>query len=399
MVGWRKSFLTALLLSLLIVLSMALPVYAVTNDEIESKQQELEEIEKRRRDEKSALEQRLNREAALRDELMQLESRLHELRTEQERLGGEILVVEEEIRRAEEELADAESDLRYQEGLLKLRLRAIQQHGVISYLDVLFDSYSFPDFLTRLHNLSVIATNDLRLIEEIQGERDIIQAWKDELEIKKSGLQSMQNQVASNEAEMERAANDRIVILDSLQDEISQNLKAIQDLENEAQKLDSVIRQLIAEASSQFSGLSGALQWPIEAPTWISSGYGWRRDPFSGNQAWHGGVDIAPHHGAANYILAAAEGKVIFSGWNGGYGNCLMVDHGNGTVTLYAHMSSLLVQAGTIVSRGQRIARAGTTGYSTGVHLHFEVREFNKPAVRSYPGGGSDHRYNPMNYF
>ncbi len=167
MVGWRKSFLTALLLSLLIVLSLALPVYAVTNDEIESKQQELDEIEKRRRDEKSALEQRLNREAALKDELAQLESRLHELRMEQERLGGEILVVEEEIRRAEEELADAEGDLRYQEGLLKLRLRAIQQHGVISYLDVLFDSNSFPDFLTRLHNLSVIATNDLRLIEEI----------------------------------------------------------------------------------------------------------------------------------------------------------------------------------------------------------------------------------------
>jgi murein DD-endopeptidase MepM/ murein hydrolase activator NlpD len=181
--------------------------------------------------------------------------------------------------------------------------------------------------------------------------------------------------------------------------EIAGNLKAIEDLEREAQQLDAVIRKLIAEASNKFSGLQGVLQWPIEPPTWISSNYGWRRDPFSGAQAWHGGVDIAPHHGAANHILSAAEGQVIFSGWNGGYGNCLMIDHGNGTVTLYAHMNSLLVQAGDVVERGQQIARAGTTGYSTGVHLHFEVREYNKPPVRSYPSGGSDHRYNPMNYF
>ena len=156
---------------------------------------------------------------------------------------------------------------------------------------------------------------------------------------------------------------------------------------------------MIAEAASKYSGLQGVLQWPIEPPTWISSNYGWRRDPFSGAQAWHGGVDIAPHHGAANYILAAAEGQVIFAGWNGGYGNCLMIDHGEGTVTLYGHMSSLLVGAGEDVIRGQRIARAGTTGYSTGVHLHFEVREYDKPSVRNYPSGNPDYRNNPLSYF
>ncbi|MCJ7806428.1 MAG: M23 family metallopeptidase, partial [Clostridia bacterium] len=86
-------------------------------------------------------------------------------------------------------------------------------------------------------------------------------------------------------------------------------------------------------------------------------------------------------------------------GWSGGYGNCIMIDHGGGTVTLYAHMSSLLVQTGAIVAKGKQIARAGTTGYSTGVHLHFEVREFNKPAVRNYSGGDPDHRYDPMLYF
>lgn len=399
MITGRNIWLITLLIAMFFVFTVALPVDAVTTAEIEAKQQELQEIEKKRRDEKGVLEQRLNREAALKDELKQLENELHVLRQEQDYLTAEIALVEDEIRQAEQELAEAEEQLRQQEDLLKLRLRAIQQHGMVSYIEVLFDSSNFTDFLTRLHNLSIIATNDLKLIEEIQAERDIIQAWKEELEVKKSNLESMRRQVLDNKSKMEQLVANREIMISDLQAEISINLKAIRDLENEAQELDTLIRKLIAEASSQFSGLQGALHYPIEPPTWISSGYGWRRDPFSGAQAWHGGVDMAPHHGAANYILAAAEGKVIFTGWNGGYGNCIMIDHGDGTVTLYAHMSSLLVNTGEVVYRGQRIARAGTTGYSTGVHLHFEVREFNKPSVRTYPSGAGDHRYNPMQYF
>lgn len=397
----RKLSLFAVILLLLLMFfsALAAPAFAVITEEIEDKQQELKEIERKRQDQKSALERRLNREAALKEELNLLESRIDELRLEQDRLAGEIALVEEDISQAEAELAEAEAQLESQEDLLKKRLRAIQQHGVVSYLEVLFESRSFPDFLTRLHNLSTIAANDLSLIEQIKLERDIIRAWKEELELKKATLDNMRRQVAANEQSMEHAAEERVVVLSSLQTEIASNLKAIEDLENEAQQLDALIRKLIAEAQSKFSGLQGALQWPIEPPTWISSNYGWRRDPFSGAQAWHGGVDIAPHHGAANFILAAAEGQVIFSGWKGGYGNCIMIDHGGGTVTLYAHMSSLLVRAGDVVARGQRIARAGTTGYSTGVHLHFEVREFNKPAVRSFPSGNPDHRHNPMNYF
>ena len=399
MFAGNKIWVIALLLLFFMTAVFAVPVQANIHDEIESRQQDLEEIEKKRRDEKSALEQRLNTEAALEEELKRLEGRIEELRREQEELAVEIAGVEEEIEEAEAELSEAEAELEYQEGLLKKRLRAIQQYGMVPYLEVLFESASFSDFLTRLFNLSVIASNDMKLIENIQVERDKIQSWKDDLDLQKADLEVMRNQVAANEKEMEQAAADRLSTLDQLQDEIAQNLEAIENLEREAEELDSLIRQLIAEAQSQFSGLQGALHYPIESPTWISSGYGWRSDPFTGAQAWHGGVDMAPYNGAANYILASADGEVIFSGWNGGYGNCIMIDHGGGTVTLYAHMSSLHVQKGEVVGAGQQIGRAGTTGYSTGVHLHFEVREYEKAAVRNYPGGGYDYRYNPMNYF
>jgi len=399
MAAGKNRWIIILLLSVFIAASVFIPTYASIEGEIEERQQELEDIEKRRRDEESALEQRLNREAALKEELEALESRINELRAELDQLAGEIKEVEREISRTEAELAEAEEELSRQEELLNLRLRAIQQYGMVPYIEVLFEAKSFSDFLTRLHNLSIIASNDMRLIEEIQAERDLIQAKKDELDEKKRHLENMRSQVAANEAEMEQAAAEREIILEGLQVEIARNMEAIGNLEQEAEELESLIRQLIVEAQSQFSGVEGDLFWPIEPPTRITSGYGWRRDPFTGARAWHGGVDIAPYHGAANYILAAADGQVVFSGWNGGYGNCIMIDHGSGTLTLYAHMSSLLVQKGDVVTAGQRIARAGTTGYSTGVHLHFEVREYERDPVRRYPSGAADHRYNPMDYF
>ena len=219
--------LLIIVLIMFIAFGWTAPADAVTNDEIEAKQQELEEIEKKRHDEKSALELRLNREAALKEELKQLENRIETLRLEQERLAVEIDLVEAEISQAEVELATAEEQLKTQEDLLKLRLRTIQQHGVVSYLEVLFESSSFSDFLTRLHNLSLIASNDLGLIEEIKRERDIIQAWKEELELKKASLENMRRQVAANEEEMAAKAGERAVVLDSLQVEIASNLKAI----------------------------------------------------------------------------------------------------------------------------------------------------------------------------
>ncbi|GEM_PF-691345 len=399
----KHPWIIILLFSFFISIFFLVPVEAVDideiNSEIDAKQEELESVEKRKMQEERYLEQRLNREAVLEEELEMIEQQIQELQEERDLLRKEIIAVKDEIARVEEELAEAEERLGNQEDLLNQRLRTIQQYGVVSYFEVLFESSNFHDFLTRLYNLSIIASHDLRLMEEIMAERDLIEARKDELAEKRSELEAMHLQVESNEEKMKRAAARREEVLEELQEAITKNLQAIADLEEEAQQLDTMIQELIAEAESRFSGLEGELLWPIEPPNWISSGYGWRRDPFSGLEAWHGGIDIAPQGGAANYILAAARGEVIFSGWNGGYGNCLMIDHGEGTVTLYSHMSTLLAATGDIVERGERIGRAGTTGYSTGVHLHFEVREYGKEAARSYPSGKPDYRRNPMDYF
>ncbi len=384
-------WLLCLSLVVLLVASAVIPVFA---NQLEEKMEEQAEIERRLQEERDNLKQQRNREMSLKQELEQLNRRLEALQQEKKRLEKEISRIEEEIFETEAELAEAEELLAMQDSLFKQRIRTIYEQGSVTYLEVLFNATSFSDFLTRLNNLKAIAANDLRLLEEIQAERDRIQLIKETLEQKKEELEEMRRQVLVNEQEIEEATETRRQVLEELQAEIARNIKAIEELEKEAY----IIAQQIYElgGGTPGSGPAGKLHWPIAAPYVITSPFGWRSDPFSGAKAWHGGLDIAPLYGLPNNILAADSGMVILARWNGGYGNCIMINHGNGLVTAYGHMSQLLVSEGTWVSRGQVIGKAGTTGYSTGVHLHFEVWDYNKPPLRSgYP---NDRRHNPMSY-
>ena len=249
--------------------------------------------------------------------------------------------------------------------------------------------------MTRLNNLTTIAVNDLKLVEEIEAERDRIQEMKDDLEREKEGLDQMRRQTLAHEEEVERTVAAREQKEAELQEEIERRRAVVAEMEKESERLNNLIRDLIGD--DWVGGLDGAMHWPIEPPYYISSGFGPRS--FDG---WHPGLDIAPYYGAHNYILAAADGKVILSGWNA-YGNCIMIDHGGGVVTLYGHLHTRSVSEGDWVSKGDRIGKAGTTygpgGYSTGVHLHFEVYDYGRKPTRYYSNGNPDYRQNPMEYF
>ncbi len=392
----RRHRLFTILASILVLLTFATTVLPVYATEIENKQQDKRNIDRQIEEKKSDLKQQRKDEAALKVELDRLDRRLRELQTELDEINEEIAVTEENIARAEVELAAAEKEFAAKEELFKCRLRSIYEQGYVSYIDVLFGASSFGDFLTRFNNLRIIAANDQRLVDEIRAERDRIEAMKEELERQKGELEGMRRQILANREEVERVTITREAVLKDLQAEISRKLKLIQDLEEESQRLGSYIQSLIRKDGG--GGVSGNLCWPVEYPNYITSGFGWRTDPIVGGSKWHGAIDIGTY-GMPNYIFAAEAGRVSLAEWNGGYGNCIIIDHGGGTATLYAHLSSYLVSRGQIVSRGQRIAKAGTTGYSTGVHLHFEVYEYNKPPYRYYDNGKPDYRYNPMSYF
>ncbi|NLA27227.1 MAG: peptidoglycan DD-metalloendopeptidase family protein [Firmicutes bacterium] len=383
------------ILALLTLLSVAAPAYA---SDLNKKQQEKQEIDRQLKDQRENLKEQRRDEEAMKAELDRLDRRLQELQSELNEINGEIAVTEEAIARAEVELAAAEQEFACKEDLFKRRLKVIYEQGHSSYIDVLLGATSFGDFLTRFNNLRIIATNDQRLVEEIRAERNRIKIMKEELEQEKSRLDGLRRETLANKEEVDRVVATRETVLKELQQEIARNLKTIQDLERESQRLESLIGDLMRSSGGKgVEGVGGKLCWPIESPSYITSGFGWRRDPFSGATTWHGAIDIGTY-GQPNYILAAEGGRVILASWNGGYGNCIIIDHGGGTATLYAHLSSYLVGVGQAVSRGQRIGRAGTTGNSTGVHLHFEVREYHKSPYRYYPNGTPDYRNNPMSY-
>ncbi len=404
-----------ILVAILLVMAVNVPSTDATNSSvIDEKRQEQAELEKRLKQEKDSLKEQKSKEESLKAELNQLDLHLRELRAEINRLTGEITRCEGEIAQAEKELAEAEEQLEYRDNLLKRRLRVIYERGSVTYLEVLLESSNFSEFLTRLVNLKAIADNDLQLLEEVTAERDKIQAQKEQLEEKKNGLEALRRQTEGNQQEVEVTLASRGRVLNELKQEINLRLKAIEEMEREAAALEQLILSLLGPGSGNYSGIGGRVCWPVDRYAYISSYFGWRRDPFTGASSYHGGLDIAInvgnwplssyYCGTPSYILAAESGKVIFSGIYissgnnyqkapgrdeyqnpqykapGAYGVLIIIDHGtdnqgNRWQTVYGHCHSRLVVQGQAVARGQRIGVVGSTGNSTGAHLHFEVRK------------------------
>lgn len=389
----RRHRLFMILASILVVLTFVTTVLPVCATELEEKQQNKQNIDRQIEEKRSDLKQQRRDEAALKDELDRLDRRLQELQSELDEINGEISVTEENIARTEIELAAAEEEFAAKEELFKRRLRSIYEQGYVSYIDVLFGASSFGDFLTRFNNLRIIASNDQRLVEEIRAERDRIEAIKEELERQKSELEGMRRRILANREEVERVTITREAILKDLQQEIARKEKAIQDLEREAEQLDREILRLIGHYGGD--GITGRLGTPLASSYRISSYFGWRPCPMSSCRVkpspycsvckgtgvnYHGGIDLVPY-GSTN-VIAAESGEIVLARYSSSYGNYIVIDHGKGFSTLYAHLSMIAVHVGQVVARGQYIGIAGSTGASTGLHLHFEVREFD---VRKNP--------------
>ena len=374
----KLTLVLAVVLAVLTFTAAVAPVYAST---LNQKQQKKQKIEQDIKQQQGNLKQQRSRKSELESEMNQLDHRLQELQSELARINREIAATERKIARVEAELAEAEAALAEKETLFKRRLRNIYERGYVSYLDVLLGASSFSDFLTRFNNLKIIADNDQRLVDEVRAERDRVEAMKEELEQEKSRLDGMRRQILNNEAELERTVASRNQVKEELQEEITRSEEAIRKMKLKEEKLEKEIQALIRRsASNRGAGGggggggavvrgSGRFCWPCQGGR-ITSGYGNRVHPKTGIYPdFHRGIDISP----ADTIFAADSGKVIWAQWKGSYGNCIIIDHGNGFTTLYAHLSAIYVGLGQSVSRGQCIGIAGSTGSSTGVHLHFEV--------------------------
>jgi len=276
---------------------------------------------------------------------------------------------------AEEELAQKEAELEDRRQTLGQRVKGIYVDGQINYLELLFQSSDLADFITRTEYLNRLVDNDRQLLEDIQDQKAEIAQNKEELE-------GARDQAAMLKVEAEVAKQELDSVKGQKESAMAQNQQAqenlliqIAKLEKESAQVGELIKEIQAREARGFIG--NIAVWPLTYYHEISSSYGWRIHPITGQRSLHTGIDIPAPTGTP--VRAAGNGVVIFSGWYGAYGNMIIIDHGDGRSTLYGHQSQRLVSEGQEVKANQIIGYVGSTGWSTGPHLHFEVRENGNP--------------------
>lgn len=285
--------------------------------------------------------------------------------------------VNAQIQQTEVELAAAQKRLDERERILNKRLRDVYMHGKLNYLEVILGAKSFTDFANRLEFLKRIVSADLNLITEIRAERELILQKKQQLEAQRQQLAKLQAEAEAKKAVVENKKQDQLIVLARLQDEKALAEASYAELQATSQDIEARIRarQQQGASAGQVVHGSGVFIWPTSGP--ITSPFGYRIHPIFGTQIYHSGIDIGVDTGTP--IVAADSGVVVEADWLGGYGYAVVIDHGNGLSTLYGHNSELAVSPGQSVQQGQVIAYAGSTGYSTGPHCHFEVRVDGSP--------------------
>ena len=290
------------------------------------------------------------------NQLAQVEKDIKSLTAKVNTLNEKIDKTESDIADAEEDIANKEKEMEEQEDNLNQRLRVMYKNGSVGFIDVLLGSNSISEFVSNLKLIQKIYENDIDVMETLQEQHDELTEIKEELDEKKEELSVQQAELDAEKAVLDSKKKE----LEEKEDQLAAEAKALE------QKLLSMI-----DTGSEFIG--GVFVWPCPSSHYITSYFGYRLHPVLNVWKYHSGMDIGASSGAS--IIAAGSGKVILSQVYGGYGNCVIIDHGGGVVSLYGHASKLLVSVGDVVTKGQEIAKVGSTGISTGPHLHFEVRE------------------------
>lgn len=256
---------------------------------------------------------------------------------------------------------------------LKARMKVMYEYGNSSYLEILLESKGFSDLFTRIAAIQAIVRHDNSIIDDYARQIEEHEAAK-QIVIKEQEEQIAARDILSGEQnKLEGLRNEKSKMVAQLNSDIAALEKAEKQKEKDAAALQSEITKALGKSKSNivYKG-NGKFAWPSAASTKITSQYGYRIHPIFGTRKLHRGIDIGAPMGSG--VLAADDGVVLTAGYNNSYGYYITINHGSGYVTLYAHNSKLLVKSGQTVTKGQVIAKCGSTGNSTGPHIHFEVQ-------------------------
>ncbi|MGO5029980.1 murein hydrolase activator EnvC family protein [Candidatus Agathobaculum pullicola] len=361
--------LVVALLASMLLTSLTFAAAAEDADELQNKLSSLE-------DQKAAVKEKI---AELTKQASDVEATRAALQSEITLTKEEIATVEAYIERLQDqidvktiELAAAEDALEQKEEEFALTVRTTYEQGDTSYLEVLLNSSSFSDLLSRMEIITAIMDDNKKVVAEYTAAKEDIAQKKQELQDTQDSQKEYQENLSYKVDELAASEAEQAALAQSIEAYKAESEAEYDRISGEMQEVSNQIAALSAQsAASGGVPYSGTFVWPTPSCTTTSSAYGYRVHPIYGTVKFHAGEDIPASHGAE--ILAAASGTVTTAGWVSGYGNYTVIDHGGGTMTAYGHQSSIIVSVGQYVEQGQVIGYVGSTGNSTGPHLHFEV--------------------------
>lgn len=364
--------------------------YAGNDDvatEIKSLENDLAKIEKERSAAQKALNTAKSNKATQMSLKRQYDSEIEALESLLQTTEALIGEYDESIAESEKEIESLGEELEQQQMAFDEMIRMSFMYGNEDYLEMIFDSKSFSDFLSRLDMISYLLSYNQGIIDNIVLTEDQLEQTTENLKLSQENLIKYQESKAALKVEYDKKSEEATQLIKDLAKDEEAAAEALKVIEASKKQLEDDIAELAKQLEDDSSYEGGVFIWPVDQKRGTSSGWEWRINPISKAREFHNGLDIpAP---AGTKIFAAADGTVVKSAWYGGYGNCIIVNHGGGVMTLYGHCSKLAASEGQSVKQGDVIAYVGTTGYSTGNHLHFTVYENGNVAVNPWNYLGS----------
>ena len=337
----------------------------------DDKRAELNEVQSQMQKMQDRKERARQKEEAASESLEEIQTSLNQLQVQARNLQGKRDALQAKINDNQIKLAQKKAEVEKRKKIYSKRLREIYINGQINYLDVLLGAKDFGDFSSRMYLLQKIISSDIEMLTQLQKAEAEVKARQDQLDAQMKDIKTTQAELEAKRARAKKLKEQRSYMLYKAQEEEQQSQSEYERLLAISENITAMLRNMESGGSSSSGGGgTGRFIWPCHGT--ITSYFGWRTHPVFGTTKYHSGMDIGVDYGTP--ILAADSGTVIYSGWLGGYGYAVMIDHGSGLVTLYGHNQALNVYEGQYVTKGTCIAYAGSTGYSTWPHCHFEVR-------------------------
>lgn len=382
-----KGILASLLCFIMMVSVLMPQAFAVTQAEVDAMEAKRDELRAQRDAQQKVIDELEAQQADIMEKKYAMDER-NQYAIEQIELNNqEIALYDDMIAEKAKEVEEARRLEAEQLERYRTRVRAMEENGKLGILALVLNTNDLGQLLTAIDDIGEIMESDRELEDQYIAARENTEQVKAEYEDTKAQLEEKQAVLETEQQELEKQIEEAYMMLADVEADIESNLEAYEQMEAAEREAAAAFDALAAELEAQRlaqqqQGSSGGgstivgtgiFAWPTPSCSIVTSYYGYRMHPVYGYERLHTGVDIGAADGAN--VVAADDGTVVHAGWMGGYGNCIMIDHGNGYTTLYAHLTSIYVSNGNTVSRGDSIGTVGSTGVSTGPHLHYEVRE------------------------